>query len=224
MLAERIVKVSLTEQSAGTLSRLLFTPVVDKTLAVIACAPVVYFIYDRLSHGHLDIVQINLILQGLLNLVPMLIRRTPVRITLNPLYWILTFVSTYWVVFIGLDSSPSVALVPPWFTVFLSCFGLVLAAYARLSLGRNIGFVPAQRELVMTGAYALVRHPIYTAIFVNYLAMLLRHYTLLHLILVGIGIFWYLLKSVVEERFLAKDPDYKRYMSLVRKRWIPGLV
>ena len=113
---------------------------------------------------------------------------------------------------------------PPWLTVVLACLGLVLTAYARLSLGRNIGYVPAQRELVTRGAYAFVRHPIYTAIFVNYLALILLHYSPLHLILVCIGIFWYVLRSILEEKFLAVDPRYAEYMLRVRRRWIPGLV
>ena len=76
----------------------------------------------------------------------------------------------------------------------------------------------------MTGAYRMVRHPIYTAIFFNYLALILRHYSSLHVILVSLGIFWYVLKSIVEERFLARDPEYASYMRRVRWRWIPGVV
>lgn len=38
---------------------------------------------------------------------------------------------------------------------------LLFSVWARLSLGRNMGFVPAQREIVTTGAYRYVRHPIY---------------------------------------------------------------
>ena len=106
----------------------------------------------------------------------------------------------------------------------LSWVGLVIAVYARLSLGRNIGFVPAQRQIVTTGAYGLVRHPIYTGAFVNYIALLLARYAPATLILVALGIFWFLIKSVVEERFLRADPEYAAYMARVRQRWIPGVV
>jgi hypothetical protein len=37
---------------------------------------------------------------------------------------------------------------------------LLFSVLARLSLRRNRGFVPAQREIVTAGAYRFVRHPI----------------------------------------------------------------
>lgn len=42
------------------------------------------------------------------------------------------------------------------------------------------------------------------------------------LALCGIG--FYLIKSVIEERFLAVDPEYADYLARVRYRWFPGLV
>jgi protein-S-isoprenylcysteine O-methyltransferase Ste14 len=69
-----------------------------------------------------------------------------------------------------------------------------------------------------------VRHPIYTAAFVNYVALLLLRYSLGTAVLVGLGILWFLVKSVVEERFLRTDPEYSAYMARVRRRWIPGVV
>lgn len=196
----------------------------DKGFAIVACLPIGYALYVRLGHGALDFVEINLLIQGLLNIVPMLVRRTPVRVTLNPLYWLLAFVAAYWVPFPALDTSPGTPIAPVWICVLLSFLGLLLAVFARLSLGRNIGVVPAQRRLVTSGAYGWVRHPIYSAIFVNYLALILQHYSSLHLLLVGLGTFWFVLKSIVEERFLAQDPEYAQYMRRVRRRWIPGLV
>ncbi|MGH3521676.1 MAG: methyltransferase family protein [Mycobacterium sp.] len=214
----------MTGTDTSRLGRFLARPWVDKTFATLACLPVAYAVYLRLRQESLDIVQINLILQAVLNIVTMLVRRTPVRVTLNPWYWLLTLVATYWVPFPVIANSPDFPIAPNWVTVVLSCLGLGLAIYARLSLGRNIGFVPAQRQLVTTGAYSLVRHPIYTAIFINYLALLLRHYSPEHLILVTMGILWFMLKSLVEERFLSADPVYAAYTRRVRRRWIPGLV
>jgi protein-S-isoprenylcysteine O-methyltransferase Ste14 len=48
---------------------------------------------------------------------------------------------------------------------------------SRLSRGRNIGFVPAQREIVTAGAYRYVRHPIYTGLILSYLAVAVRIYS-----------------------------------------------
>jgi protein-S-isoprenylcysteine O-methyltransferase Ste14 len=42
----------------------------------------------------------------------------------------------------------------------------------------------------------------------------------LAVILVGL----FMLKSVVEERFLRDSPDYATYPKRVRYRWIPGVI
>jgi protein-S-isoprenylcysteine O-methyltransferase Ste14 len=197
---------------------------VDRTVASIACLPTAYVIYWRLRQGSLDIVRINLILQSLLVIATMVARRPPVRVTMNPWYWVLAFVATYWIVFAALAAPAGTPVAPRWLILTLSWLGLLVTVYARLSLGRNIGFVPAQRQIVTTGAYGFVRHPIYTAVFINYVALLLLRYSRLTAILVGLGISWFLVKSVVEERFLRTDPEYSAYMARVRHRWIPGVL
>jgi protein-S-isoprenylcysteine O-methyltransferase Ste14 len=214
----------MTVPHTNTPGSILSDPRVDKTIAVIACLPIAYVIYLRLHQGTLDIVRINLILQSLLLVVTMIARRSPVRVTMNPWYWLLAFVATYWVTFTALMAAPGTPVVPRWFTIALSWLGLALMVYARVSLGRNIGFVPAQRQLVMTGAYRVMRHPIYTAAFINYLALVLLHYTSGNLVIVTLGVLWFVVKSFVEERFLAQDPEYASYMQRVRRRWIPGVV
>jgi protein-S-isoprenylcysteine O-methyltransferase Ste14 len=214
----------MTAPHANTFGRFLGDPRVDKTIAVIASLPVAYVVYVRLHQGTFDIVRTNLTFQGLLLIVTMVARRSPVRVTMNPWFWLLAFVATYWVTLTAIAAAPGTPLVPRWFTVALSWLGLGIMVYARLSLGRNIGFVPAQRQLVMTGAYGVVRHPIYTAAFVNYLALVLLHYSRGNLVLVTLGVLWFVVKSFVEERFLALDPEYAAYMHRVRRRWIPGMV
>jgi protein-S-isoprenylcysteine O-methyltransferase Ste14 len=101
---------------------------------------------------------------------------------------------------------------------------LLFTIWARLSLGRNIGFVPAQREIVTAGAYRCVRHPIYTGLVLSYLAVALRIYSPRNVTLLAIAIFWMLVKSFVEERFLGAEPQYAAYMTRVRARWIPFVI
>lgn len=202
----------------------LANPVVDKTIAVIASLPFLYLLYLRLHEGTLNLARINLAIQYLLLVGTMLARRTPVRVTTNPLFWLLAFVATYWPLLTASVITPGVAIIPPWFGAVLSFLGLVIIVYARLSLGRNIGFVPAQRRLVTTGAYGLVRHPIYTGVFVNYLALALWVYSPGNVVICGLGALWFVVKSFIEERFLAVDPEYAAYMQRVRWRWLPWIV
>ena len=46
-------------------------------------------------------------------------------------------------------------------SLLLMIVGFVLATWATLSLGRSISIVPEARQLVTSGAYSFVRHPLY---------------------------------------------------------------
>lgn len=215
--------LSAASAPRGRFAQLLTDSRVDRSIAIVASIPTAYVAYRRLQQGTLDIVRINLIIQSLLLILTMVVRRPPVRVTMNPWFWLLAFVASYWVPFTALAAAAGTNLAPRWITLTLSWFGLVIMFYARFSLGRNVGFVPAQRHIVTTGAYGWVRHPVYTGIFVNYLALVLQRFSGGNLLLVTLGALWFMVKSVVEERFLAADPEYAAYLGRVRWRWVPGL-
>ena len=85
--------------------------------------------------------------------------------------------------------------------------------------------MPAQRELVHSGAYAFMRHPIYTGVLFTHIAFVLRAFSPLNALLMGLGVFWFIpVKSLVEEDFLCADSQYAAYMQKVRARWIPFLI
>jgi len=95
--------------------------------------------------------------------------------------------------------------------------GLALAIWARVYIGKNWGMPMSRKddpELVTTGPYRTIRHPIYTGIIVGMAgtAIAVSTYWLIALALVG-GYFIY--SAFVEERNMAKIfpaayPDYKR--------------
>jgi protein-S-isoprenylcysteine O-methyltransferase Ste14 len=112
-----------------------------------------------------------------------------------------------------------------WIPDSIAAVGLLVVVWVRFSLGRNIGFVPAQRELVHTGAYAYMRHPIYTGMLLTNIAFVLRAFSPMNALLMGLGAFWFIpVKSLVEEDFLRDDPQYAAYMQKVRARWIPFVI
>jgi protein-S-isoprenylcysteine O-methyltransferase Ste14 len=155
----------------------------------------------------------------------MIIRRPPKRVTPNPWYWLLAFVATYWQILVLGLLQQGRPLVANWITDSIAISGLLIVIWARLSLGRNIGFVPAQRELVSSGAYAFMRHPVYTGGLLTSLAFALRAYSSQNALLLALGVFWFIpVKSMVEENFLRADPQYAAYMQRVRARWIPYLL
>jgi protein-S-isoprenylcysteine O-methyltransferase Ste14 len=95
--------------------------------------------------------------------------------------------------------------------------GLALAVWARVYLGRNWGMPMSQRadpELVTTGPYGRVRHPIYSGIILGMVgtAIAVSLYWLIGVVILGA---YFLISAVVEERTMAKlfpaaYPPYKR--------------
>jgi protein-S-isoprenylcysteine O-methyltransferase Ste14 len=207
------------------LIRVLALPWLDRTIAAIACVPLVYLAYYRYEHWHHGFPLIASALNVLILVATMIIRRPPQRVTPNPWYWLLAFVATYWDLLVLGFLQQGHALARNWVTDVIAVVGLLIVIWARLSLGRNIGFVPAQRELVHTGAYAYMRHPVYTGGLLTTLAFLLRAYSPQNALLMCLRILWFIpIKSLVEEDFLRADPQYAEYMKQVRARWIPYVI
>jgi protein-S-isoprenylcysteine O-methyltransferase Ste14 len=202
----------------------LMTPWVDKAIAVVAVISFVWLTYVRLQSFGFDVPRVALLIQGLLSIGTMVIRKTPVRVSTNPWYWLLTFVETYWIILVFAVMRRGQPIAPYWVSGSLATFGAVLMIWARLSLGRSIGLVPALRTLVTRGAYRYVRHPIYLAGSLIFVANLISAYSPLNVTILALGIFWFVLKSLAEESFLRSDPAYAEYMERVRWRWIPGII
>ena len=209
---------------AAPVMRILAIPAVDKTIAIVACLPFVYALYHRLAEGTLNIPRAGAALGQLITIATMVLRRTPERVTPNPAWWLLAFVATYGSLFWVTFPPTGHPIVPNPVTDTLSIVSVLVVVYARLSLGRNIGFVPAQRRIVLSGAYRFVRHPIYTGLFLAWLSFTLRLFssTNLWILLTLYALFF--IKSIVEESFLRKDPSYASYMSRVRYRYIPFVI
>jgi protein-S-isoprenylcysteine O-methyltransferase Ste14 len=204
--------------------QVLTTPAVDKTIAIVASLPFVYAVYHRLALGTLNIPSACAAISQLIVIATMVLRRAPQRITPNPLWWLLAFVATYGALFWSVFAPRGRPIVPDALTNAISLVSFVIVVYARWSLGRNIGFVPAQRTVVRSGAYAYVRHPIYAGLFLAWLSLALRLYSSANVAILLTIYALIVIKSIVEEGFLRQDPEYAEYMRLVKYRFIPGLV
>src|SRR5260370_4061737 len=144
------------------LIRVLSLPWLDRAIAAIACVPLVYLGYYRYERWHHGLPLITSALGTLILVATMIAGRPPKRVTPNPWYWLLAFVATYWQILVLGLLQQGRPLVANWITDLIAIPGLLIVIWARLSLGRHIGFVPAQRELVSSRAYAFMRHPVYT--------------------------------------------------------------
>lgn len=218
-----VAQAQAAPRQSSRFMEFITTPWVDKTIAVIAVIPTSLELYRRYTAGNLSFPRAVLGIQGFILIVTMVFRRTPVRVTPNPWYWLLAFVATYGLVLVNAFAWTGRPIVPSMVSNGLALLSAAIFIYARLSLGRSIGFVPANRGIVTRGAYQYVRHPIYTGLFVAMVALVCRSYSRATLLAASIIVVLFMIKSVVEERFLRADPEYAAYMQRVRKRWIPGI-
>ena len=102
----------------------------------------------------------------------------------------------------------------------LFALGLGFAVWARLHIGRNWGTPMTQKdepELVTSGPYRLVRHPIYSGILVAGIGTAVG-LSWLWLAAFGLGAIYFIYAATVEERFLTEQfPDrYPRYKRSTR--------
>ena len=108
----------------------------------------------------------------------------------------------------------------PWLKgIGLAVFvlGLALAVWARIYLGRNWGTPMSRKvdpELVTTGPYRKVRHPIYSGIILAMIGTMIAVslYWLVAVVLLGA---YFVYSAIAEERFMADRfpdsyPEYKR--------------
>src|SRR5215472_6302913 len=96
MATNQALAPSTAPNPSFNLMRVLSLPWLDRTIAAIACVPLVYLAYYRYEHWHHGFPLIAAALNTLIVVVTMIIRRPPKRVTPNPLYWLLAFVATYW--------------------------------------------------------------------------------------------------------------------------------
>jgi protein-S-isoprenylcysteine O-methyltransferase Ste14 len=100
--------------------------------------------------------------------------------------------------------------------------GLALAVWARVHLGRNWGMPmteKAEPELVTSGPYRFVRHPIYSGILLAMLGTALAT-NLYFLFALGLAVAYFVYSATVEERILGSSfpdayPSYRAHTKML---------
>ena len=111
--------------------------------------------------------------------------------------------------------------------VFLQAAGLGLAVWARVHLGRNWGMPMTQKaepELVTSGPYQLIRHPIYSGLVLALLGTALVSNLAGLLLVLAVAAFFYYAATVEERNLTATFPSaYPAYRART-KMLIPFLL
>ncbi len=139
----------------------------------------------------------------------------------SPRARLLTTVSLLGPMLVG--PAAAAALVPELATALLSAAGLSVVIGGKLSLGRSFGLMPANRGIVSTGLYRLVRHPIYMGYLITHVGFLLANATFWNVLIFLAADITLMIRAVYEERVLARDPAYRDYQDIVRWRVVPGV-
>jgi len=78
-------------------------------------------------------------------------------------------------------------------------------------------------QLVTSGPYAIVRHPIYTGYLVTHASFLVAHPAPWNLAVILIADFALIVRALMEERVLSSDAAYQRYCERVGWHLVPGV-
>ncbi len=114
-------------------------------------------------------------------------------------------------------------LVPDPVTAVFVAVGASVVIAAKMTLGRSFGIAPANRGIVATGPYSIIRHPIYAGYLVAHVGFLIAHPTMWNVVILTLSDICLVIRTSLEERILSNDEGYRRYCQRVGWRLLPGV-
>ena len=150
-----------------------------------------------------------------------LVRRQPMASTTRVTDWLVGLVGSFG----PLLARPGGAHSPAGDIVGLSLqgIGLVFIVVTLVALGRSFGIVAANRGVVTSGPYRIVRHPLYLAYVVEQVGYLLQSVRVWNFVLFALVWACQVARIRAEERVLSADPAYERFTRSTTHRLVPGL-
>lgn len=160
-----------------------------------------------------------LLTEGYTLLLVMLARRASIR-DMAPLTVVATMYAAFF--FVLLDPKETTRLLPEWGGVVLQTVGTLWQFSSKAFLGRSFGLLPAQRGLVMSGPYRVVRHPIYLGYLIGHVGFLCANFSWRNAAVLALLYVAQVHRIQREEAVLAADsPEYRGYQQRVRWRLLP---
>jgi protein-S-isoprenylcysteine O-methyltransferase Ste14 len=189
-----------------------------------ACAAEYVFAYAAIVAYINDPSRITLLVMtvsGVFTIGALILARAAVRVDWHPLAIAVLPVIYGYQALLSVDPGPH--LLPEWIATSIQLVALLWIFYAKLSLGRSFGLLPANRGIVMTGAYRWVRHPIYVGYIVVHIGFLAASFSWRNLLVLTIAHLVQIYRLLREEALLSDFESYQDYRRSVRYRLIPGV-
>ena len=196
----------------------------DILLRIYVAGAVIFFAAGALVHFRADPTRLTLLLMALIETVTaglIVCSRRAQRCDWRPLSLLVSAIAMFY--FLALDLAPGNAFVSESVGAVLQIAGLLVQLYAKLSLGRSFGVLPATRRLVTSGAYRWLRHPIYAGYLIAHIGFLLSNFLPQNLVVLLALYLAQIVRIDREEQILATFPGYSDYCIAVRYRLLPGV-
>lgn len=196
--------------------------IADLVLRVATAAAFSVFAVAAISRWIADPTRVTLLLFVVANCFTTglaLVTRVPVRRDWRPIALLCSLGGSY--ACLAYNLNPGAAIVPEAVGASLQVAGIAWQLFAKVSLKRSFGVLPANRGVVSHGAYRFVRHPMYLGYFVTDLGFVLTNFSLFNLAVLAAQLTFQVGRITQEEKLLETDASYRCYRNGVRYRLIP---
>jgi protein-S-isoprenylcysteine O-methyltransferase Ste14 len=203
-------------------TRGVYTNLTEMVIRIATAALLAFFAYNAIRHWMAAPERITLLLLvvvGGLSTTFSLLARAPRQRDATAIALFCSIFGTYGCVAYKL--TPGVRLAPEAVGALIQVFGILWQIYAKASLRRSFGILPANRGVVSRGAYRYLRHPMYFGYVIADIGFLITNFGIQNVIVYLVQLTLLVTRIQFEERLLSEDENYRAYRSAVRYRLIP---
>lgn len=196
----------------------------DILIRIYVAGAVSIFAAAAFTHWQADTGRITLLMIAIIETITVILiicSRCAQRRDWRPLSVAASCIAMFYFLFLNL--APGKHVIPESIGICLQIAGMLFQLYAKLSLGRSFGILPATRQLVTCGAYRWLRHPIYFGYLIAHLGFLLTNFSLQNFAVMLALYIAQIVRIQREEEILTNLPGYPDYCNTVRYRLIPGI-